>query len=228
MIDFQNLPNTTTPLNRTNLNQMQEFSFRGEATTNLNEARTTGLYKLNKAYTNSPKNEVLYGILVIYESNGKTWQPSGTSGGNSWIWQEIRLTNGEIYVRNAVNTTSSWTEWQKVVKEQTSTWQSVSVNSEYFNGGSIKYKKIGDMVFVSVSGLTLKKDITDSDDNYTVIASGLPNSISQDTAVLSRFSDNKIMRIDITTDGKIRFHWTGSITSSTQSFEGHFFYITNS
>ena len=51
--------------------------------------------------------------------------------------------------------------------------------------------------------------------------------MNTEIAILGRYNDNQIMRIDLTTSGQLRFHWTGSISASTESFEGHFFYITN-
>lgn len=113
------------------------------------------------------------------------------------------------------------------ITEKNGEWTSLSVSSTYFNSGNVRYKRMGSLVFVHATDLQLKVNITNEDDNYATIASGLPNSISTESAVLARYNDDKIMRVSVTTTGILRFHWTGNVTASSQGFEGHFFYITN-
>lgn len=117
--DWEDLPSTNTPIIASNLNKIENelelvdksLKFNNMAPSDLNNARTFGVYKLAGTYTNAPTSSAIYGILIVYESNGETWTPSEGLGGDSWIWQEIRMTNGDTYRRYAANTSSSWSNW---------------------------------------------------------------------------------------------------------------------
>lgn len=92
----------------TAMNSTLKFLYhQGNAPSNLNDAKTHGTYHIGGTYTNAPTTSSMYGILEVYVSNGNTWVPSDSS---SWIWQKIYLTNGEIYMREGVNsaTMSAW------------------------------------------------------------------------------------------------------------------------
>ena len=84
------------------------------APADLNNATNFGMYRVGVgSVTNLPKTGPIYGILLVYESRGREWEPQVS---NSWIWQELRTKN-EIYIRNA-STANSWSEWQiKPVEE---------------------------------------------------------------------------------------------------------------
>ena len=92
----------------------KSLKYNGAAPSNLNEATTYGIYSLSGTHTSSPISNT-YGVLIVYENRGTTWDPSNAG---SWIWQEIRTTNGEIYKRNAVNSSTGWNKWFKEPKER--------------------------------------------------------------------------------------------------------------
>lgn len=116
-----NWVNGQTPINETNLNKIENeleivdksLKYMGDAPSDLNDAKTFGIYHLGSTYTNAPISEAVYGILIVYQNKGATWNPTG----GSWIWQEIRTTSGTIYIRNAVNSSDSWSEWKQVNKK---------------------------------------------------------------------------------------------------------------
>lgn len=116
--NWQNLPNTTTPLNATNHNKIENqlevldksLKYMGVAPDNLNNAKDYGIYHLSGTHTNAPISSAIYGVLIVYQNRGENWNPSSSS----WIWQELRTTTGLIYVRHATNTESSWSAWENL------------------------------------------------------------------------------------------------------------------
>ena len=91
------------------------FKYNGDAPTDWNNARTFGIYHVGGIdYTNSPYDNYVYGVLIVYESYGGTWTPTEEEAGASWIWQEFRGTNGNVFRRNAVNYSNVWSAWQQV------------------------------------------------------------------------------------------------------------------
>ena len=118
------MPNTTTPLNATNHNKIEtelevldkSLKYMGVAPDNLNNAKDYGIYHLSGTHTNAPISGSINGILIVYQNRGTTWAP--TEGGTSWIWQEIRRANGEIYVRCATNSESDWTGWDRINRKK--------------------------------------------------------------------------------------------------------------
>lgn len=117
--NWQDLPSTSTPINATNLNKIENelesvdksLKYIGNAPTDWNDAKTFGIYNVSGTYTNAPTSSQIWGVLIVYENKGGTWTPV-TSGAGSWIWQEFRSTNGKIHRRHAVNTSDSWTDWR--------------------------------------------------------------------------------------------------------------------
>lgn len=117
--NWQNLPNTTTPLNATNHNKIENqlevldksLKYMGVAPDNLNNAKDYGIYHLSGTHTNAPISSAIYGVLIVYQNKGTTWE---ASDGSSWIWQEIRTITGLIYIRHATNTETSWSAWEKL------------------------------------------------------------------------------------------------------------------
>ena len=149
MVNFENLPNTTTPLNKINLEKMQEFSYRGNAPTDLNDARQFGIYHLSTSTTttNLPVTGDIYGILIVYQNKGGTWIPSESAGGNSWIWQEIRTTTGEIFTRYATNLSTSWSQWKEM---SDSGWNALTPISPFTTNVLVplRYRKLNNVVYV--------------------------------------------------------------------------------
>lgn len=94
-------------------NTPQFLHYQGDATSNnLNEIITQGIYKLGNTYTNSPISGTLYGILIVYVSTGDTWSAPDQS---KWLFQEAHTTSGEIYTRQAINSTT-FSSWVRITK----------------------------------------------------------------------------------------------------------------
>lgn len=87
------------------------FQHHGDAPSDLDNAITHGSYRLTNSYTNAPYTGTIYGILLVYESLGGTWQPSNQA---SWCWQIIMTTGGTIYMRTGVNS-ATMNAWVKLV-----------------------------------------------------------------------------------------------------------------
>lgn len=71
-------------------------------------ALSYGTYKVAGIYANAPiTTENIYGILLVYESRGLTWEYADFS---SWIWQTLILTDGRKWTRMGANyeTLSNW------------------------------------------------------------------------------------------------------------------------
>lgn len=91
---------------------LDHFLYHYDMTTeiDLNHYIEKGLYHLSKTYQHSPKNEVIYGILIVITSRNISWTPQDMS---NWIWQIILTTNEEIFMRTALNTTT-FSNWKKL------------------------------------------------------------------------------------------------------------------
>ena len=197
---------------------MQEFSFRGIAPTNLNEANQHGEYRLSGTYTNAPINSDLYGILIVYESRGSTWTPSEeASSGASWIWQEIRTTNGAIYVRHAVNLSTSWSIWKQIEKEELD-WKTATLAANISEGSGlggtkgIKYKKVGNHVYVKGS-IKCTWDGTNS-----LLLTTLPSDYRPTGYNLYFFQPlggNNIARTYISSAGQIYLEWIKALSDGS-------------
>lgn len=149
-----NWQNGLTDLNETNMNKIENeleavdksLKFNSGVPSDWNDARTFGIYSVGGvAYTNAPVNDP-YGILIVYENNGSTWQPNVSS----WIWQEFRQTNGDIYKRHAVNELDSWSEWKPYYSDTVEVLER-TVNSSVItdNPLGVSALKIGKLVIVN-------------------------------------------------------------------------------
>lgn len=138
-INFQNLPNTTTPVNATNLNQLQtnvenaiptkvsdltndsgfinkndsslfQYIDSAQYSANLNNALNTGQYFYTTDTLNSPYTQV--GTTDQY---GLVLVMSNTSDTSvsRWVFQIALTTWGNIFMRTNINN-SGWSSWLKV------------------------------------------------------------------------------------------------------------------
>lgn len=120
-INFSNLPSTTTPINATNLNQVQTNVDNAKvektvalANPNLNDVTTqTGFYFINQG-TNRPEASNGYLLVERFTDN--------------YVSQEYITTSGVKYIRVLRNGT--WSDWQHITQPETTT------NT---NGTAIKY-----------------------------------------------------------------------------------------
>jgi len=220
-----------TPINTTNLNKIENeleavdksLKYIGNAPSDLNEATTNGIYHLSGEKTNAPISTAIYGILLVYQNKGETWTPSGSSGGSSWIWQEIRTTGGDIWVRNAVNTTSSWTDWEKIMKEEATSWHDATINSTLLSDGVAIYCRINNLCIVQIQNLITDNDIST---HGTVMVSGLPNAIRNTTHILNRYNDatHPTVRVGINTSGNIYVHYD-TLRAGDKQYYGQIVYL---
>lgn len=136
-----NWVNGQTPINANNLNKIENelenvdksLKYIGNAPSDLNDATTYGIYHLGGAYTNAPSVENIYGILIVYQNRGSTWIPTENGSGSSWIWQEVRTTYGDIYVRYAINTSASWRNWKKISIDEMPTETALNLDMSLFD-----------------------------------------------------------------------------------------------
>ena len=157
-----NWANGVTPINEDNLNKIEDeleavdksLKYIGFAPDDLNDARQFGIYHINNAKTNKPTSALNYGMLIVYENRGGTWNPTESSSGSSWIWQEYRDTRGQIYVRHATNKSSEWADWQKNMTEEvtigTYTAGSSSDVTITTGAGNTFIRKVGKVVTLQV------------------------------------------------------------------------------
>lgn len=145
----------------------------GRAPSDLNDAKTYGTYHLGEIYTNAPTTEILYGVLIVYHNRGTTWNPDGSN----WIWQEIRTTSGNIYVRNAVNTTNSWREWKKISIDEMHTVTALNLDMSLFDTvDNNKVVKTGHVVTVYFRAHT-SSDISNGTNFATLPYTSIVNSV---------------------------------------------------
>lgn len=93
------------------VNDNMALRYRGEASTDLNNTITFGMYNLRTTYTNAPTTDTIYGVLLVYTNRGGTWDPSSAA---SWITQEI-IAGTTKYIRYGRYT--GWGDWKKFTAE---------------------------------------------------------------------------------------------------------------
>lgn len=169
-INFSNLPSTTTPVNATNMNQLQTNVDNGKIdktlttlnTVDLNTVKETGFNYCSNC-TNRP---VEYnGYLVVLALNS-----------NTVLQTYYRYNYDEQYLRRCTN--GIWQNWIEMPYEINGTWIPVVTTrnnvapTATYSAQTGTYKKIGNMVFIT---FLCRGKITALNDtnNYGVIA-GLP------------------------------------------------------
>lgn len=172
-INFVNLPNQTTPLNATNLNQLQANVNEGKvdrslytSVTDYDNLTPTGLYYMGGNATNSPSSGSFYVEVYKYSDNYICQIATRASNASNGVIQ---------YIRQKYNGT--WTNWYDI-SEYYDSWTPVVNTRENarptttYTAQKGSYKRIGNMVFVS---FYLRGKITslNGTNNYATI-SGLP------------------------------------------------------
>ena len=118
---------------------------------NIDDALTAGVYTINNTTINQPFGISEWGYLEIIVTKSNTHNNS-----NNWIWQKYATTSGKVFERYKINN-NDWTPWKKVVMEDhpnliNSGWLTLSTG--------VEYKKIGDVVYVNLYQLPIKKGTT--------------------------------------------------------------------
>jgi len=150
-INFQNLPNQTTPVNATNLNQLQ---------TNVDNGKVEATATLN----NPDLNDVIY-RTAFYFIMGGTNMPEETNGyllvqkySDTYVSQEYITTSGVKYIRTLRSGT--WGDWTRIMPSTTTNANGTAVkfpdgtmicynSKEYTNvditaqAGGVYYKAFG-------------------------------------------------------------------------------------
>lgn len=226
--NWQDLPNTSTPINATNLNKIENelesvdksLKYIGNAPSDWNDAKTFGIYHVNGTYTNAPASSHIWGVLIVYENKGGTWTPV-TSGSGSWIWQEFRSTSGNIYVRNAINSIGSWSEWKKMITNNIE--ETTLTLGDYFDTIDInKVTKNGNVVQVVFRGHT-KKAIT----NDTVFATLPYQTKSNNIVALSTMGRYSFGDFIFSYTGVSGNYWKCGPISTDKWVQANFVYITS-
>lgn len=171
-INFQNLPNQTTAINATNLNQLQTNVDDGkvdksmtEYAGDLNSLETTGYYTTTSNTTNKPTNDNYY-IEVIRQSPGYILQRA-----------TMRSAVPRVYTRQLYGS-GNWRPWLEIPAVIEGTWtptinavqETAPTVSYIFRKGH--YKKIGNLVYISFY-IRAKITALNGTNNYACI-SGLP------------------------------------------------------
>lgn len=177
-INFLNLPNTTTPVNATNLNLLQTNVDNGKVdkeiiswSSDYNNCTTTGFYIATAGLTNAPNSTATFYLEVFKYNDNNVLQRASTRTPSDSVRQ--------TYERQLINNT--WTEWLQIPQIVEGTWTPVlSATSETaptvtYTSRYGTYKKIGKLVFVSfyVRG---KITALNGTNNFAIIT-GLPFSV---------------------------------------------------
>ena len=175
-INFQNLPNQTTPINASNLNQLQTNAENGILDRNV------------AAYNDSTQidpNTTLEPVILTRHSNGplssyffyiETFSFNGRSLDKNRVQIAYGYTTNEQYQRYYYN--GNWYPWRKIPREESGTWTPTINTRENvaptvtYNYQKGTYKKVSNMVFITfyISG---KITALNGTNNYGVV-SGLP------------------------------------------------------
>ena len=115
---------------------------------NIDDALTAGVYTINSTTINQPFGIREWGYLEIIVTNSNTHNNS-----NNWIWQKYATTSGKVFERYKVNN-HAWTAW----KSPATTDHPNLINSGWLTlSTGVEYKKIGEVVYVNLYKLPIKK-----------------------------------------------------------------------
>ena len=149
-VNWENLPSKNTPINQTNLNNMENgiaeidktVGLKGylDNNTDLNNVTEKGIYSTgNRTLTNAPVSNYDWAFLIVLNQNNVTQQ------------YFIKPVAGAICVREYTGSPAKWSEWKKMYIED-SGWIDMSsyVNTEYFTprpGLGPQLRRIGNVVY---------------------------------------------------------------------------------
>lgn len=144
--NWQNLPNTTTPITAERLNKLDKV-ITAPQTANLNDYTTTGVYYFSAGGTITNVPAGVNGWLIVIDSPGvgaikQIWLRHGTANTNDF----------ETYVRTLATT---WSNWKKIAIDETIAQGTVTFpNPSYFSTIDVNkvYKK-GNIVDFRFRGL---------------------------------------------------------------------------
>lgn len=203
-INFQNLPNQTTPINATNLNQLQTNVENGILDYSVVvyidgyiDPNTTLYPFILTRNANAPSAALYYIETIFY--NGR----STTSNRKQIAYGYTTNAQYERYYYNG-----TWSSWEKIVRMESGTWTPALDTAEgaaptyttITGGAKGTYKKMDNMVFIS---FFLRGSITalNGTNNYALIK-GLPftprimnmgeNTITVGTCYNCLTSDNPV------------------------------------
>ena len=115
---------------------------------NIDDALTAGVYTINSTTINQPFGISEWGYLEIIVTKSNTHNNS-----NNWIWQKYATTSGKVFERYKVNN-DAWTAW----KSPATTDHPNLINSGWLTlSTGVEYKKIGEVVYVNLYKLPIKK-----------------------------------------------------------------------
>lgn len=174
-INFANLPSTTTPINATNLNQLQTNVDNGKVdkdviywNDNYNNCTTTGIYLAETGLANSPNTNYSFFLEVYRYSSTNILQRATARAQTSSIRQ--------TYERQLINGT--WTNWLQVPQIVSGKWTPLLDTQEgvaptyTLTTQRGDYRIIGGLLYIS---FYLRGNITalNGTNNYAIIK-GLP------------------------------------------------------
>ena len=210
-INFQDLPSTETPINSTNLNQIQDNvdSAKVETTTtvtttntDLNDYIQEGRYVFTGSVTPTNIPTGVAGILEVYASKDgrfvkQVWHRLGTTNTNDY----------QTFIRTFDNQWSNWREYG--MKPGNLEWTNVTLTSQFkpynnVTSNTPRYCKSGQTV--ELQGIVSpSSEITGSDTQYTIFT--LPSGYRPSKQIyrLCQGSSKRNWLMTITTNGDVTF-----------------------
>lgn len=87
-------------LNTYNSRKFLEWKTTTSKDFNSNDFYTPGLYSIGGNYSHAPSSSTIYGVIMILTNDGGIWRKTAT---DSWLWQILFTTGGNIYHRHGIN-----------------------------------------------------------------------------------------------------------------------------
>ena len=124
-------------------NPMTTTSYKG----NLNELFDAGLYSLSSGTTNNPPGTSSYGALMVLKGDGSTRKGEQTDS----IQVFFDRGKDEVWMRNSVDKTNSWTSWKRVGSEVVNNLTSGGSDKALSAEQGKELKRLVDQAFQSAS-----------------------------------------------------------------------------